>query len=75
MILGTTAADSETLTANCVLAEDTEVGTDADTVAIAYRTGHFNANMLTVAESYTLNAADKEALRTAGILLSDAVEI
>ena len=71
VILGT----SETLTANCVLAEDTEVGTDADTVAIAYRTGHFNANMLTVAESYTLNAADKEALRTAGILLSDAVEI
>lgn len=73
VILGTTAADSETLTANCVLAEDTEVGTD--TVAIAYRTGHFNANMLTVAASYTLSAADKEALRTAGILLSDAVEI
>lgn len=73
VILGTTAAANETLTANCVLAEDTEVGTDA--VAIAYRTGHFNANMLTVAASYTLSAADKEALRTAGILLSDAVEI
>ena len=75
VILGTTAATNETLTANCVLAEDAEVGTDADAVAIAYRTGHFNANMLTVAASYTLSAADKEALRTAGILLSDAVTI
>ena len=71
----TSGAADEVLTANCVLAEDVEVGTDADAVAIAYRTGHFNENMLTVAASYTLSAADKEALRTAGILLSDAVEI
>lgn len=42
---------------------------------IAYRTGHFNGNMLTVADGYNITAADKEALRTAGILLSDAVEI
>lgn len=75
VILGTAAEADETLTANCVLAEDAEVGTEADTVAIAYRTGHFNENMLTVAEGYTLKAADKEALRTAGILLSDAVAI
>lgn len=75
VILGTTAEADETLTANCVLAEDTEVGTEADTMAIAYRTGHFNENVLTVAEGYTLKAADKEALRTAGILLSDAVTI
>ncbi len=73
--LGTTAAANETLTANCVLAEDVEVGTGADATAIAYRTGHFNSNSLTVAEGYTLTAADKEALRVAGILLSDAVGI
>lgn len=75
VILGTTAASDETLTANCVLAEDVEVGTTADAVALAYRTGHFNTNTLTVKTGYTLAAADKEALRTAGILLSDAVEI
>lgn len=75
VILGSTAATDETLTANCVLAEDTEVGTEDNTVTIAYRTGHFNANNLTVAEGYTIKAADKEALRSAGILLSDAVEV
>lgn len=75
VILGTTAADNETLEANCILAEDVEVGTTADAVAIAYRTGHFNANSLITAASHTITAAEKEALRSAGILLSDAVEI
>lgn len=75
VILGTTAGTNETLTANAILAEDVTVGTAADAVAIAYRTGHFNGNALTVATGYTITAADKEALRTAGILLSDAVEI
>ena len=42
---------------------------------IAYRTGHFNTNRLLVAEDYEITEADREALRGAGILLSDAVEI
>lgn len=42
---------------------------------IAYRTGHFNACQLIVTETYEITAADREALRTVGILLSDAVEI
>ncbi|MDO4321021.1 MAG: head decoration protein [Lachnospiraceae bacterium] len=75
VILGATAATNETLTANCVLAEDVEVGTENDAAAIAYRTGHFNGNNLIVAESYKITAGDKEALRSAGILLSDAVAI
>lgn len=75
VILGSTAATDETFTANCVLAEDTEVGTIDNATTIAYRTGHFNANNLTVAEGYTIKAADKEALRSAGILLSDAIEV
>lgn len=75
VLLGSTPATNETLTANCVLAEDTEVGTGDNAATIAYRTGHFNANNLTVAEGYTIKAADKEALRSAGILLSDAVEV
>lgn len=61
-------------TANCVLCDDTEVGT-SDVKAVAYRTGHFAAEKLIVANSYTMTAADKEALRDAGILVSNAVEM
>ena len=75
VILGTTAKESETLTANAILAEDVTVGTETDAEAIAYRAGHFNGNTLTVGYEYEMTAADKEALRTVGILLSDAVGI
>lgn len=74
VILGPTATTSETLTANCILAEDVEVGTTADVTALAYRTGHFARNKLAVASGYTLKATDEEELRKAGILLSDAIE-
>lgn len=74
VILGSTAATNETLTANCILAEDVEVGTTADVTVLAYRTGHFARNKLAVASSYTLKATDEEELRKAGILLSDAIE-
>lgn len=74
VILGSTATTNETLTANCILAEDVEVSTTADVTALAYRTGHFARNKLAVASGYTLNATDEEELRKAGILLSDAIE-
>lgn len=70
VILGSTA----NLTANCILAEDVEVGTTADVTVLAYRTGHFARNKLAVARGYTLKATDEEELRKAGILLSDAIE-
>ena len=57
--------------ANAVLAETVDA-TEA-VVGIAYRTGHFNGNCLIVADGYEITAADKEALRVAGILISDAV--
>lgn len=60
--------------ANAVLA-DTVDTTDGAVVAVAYRTGHFNANALIVADGYEITAADREALRVAGILVSDAVEL
>lgn len=68
-------AKTETLTANCILAEDITVGTANDETAVAYRTGHFNSNALIMDEEHTFSAADKEALRGVGILISDAVEI
>lgn len=74
VILGPTATTNETLTANCILAEDVEVGTTADVTVLAYRAGHFARNKLAVASGYTLKATDEEELRKAGILLSDAIE-
>ncbi|MFR8038607.1 MAG: head decoration protein [Anaerovoracaceae bacterium] len=71
-ITGTSAGSGDTLTANCILAEDVDATSEAN--ALAYRTGHFATNKLIVKEEYTLTAADKEALRDAGILLSDAME-
>ena len=73
--LGTTAGSNETLTANAILCDDTEIGTAADVEATAYRTGHFARNKLIFGGSgYALKPADEEALRAAGILLSDALD-
>lgn len=74
VILGTAATTNEVLTANCILAEDVEVGTAAAATALAYRTGHFAKDKLIVASSASFGAADKEALRDVGILVSDAME-
>lgn len=73
VLLGTTAAENETLTANCILAENVTVGTTGDVTALAYRTGHFNRKALIVGAGYTLKPSDEEALRNGGILLSDAM--
>ena len=75
VIHGTNAASNETLTANCILAEDTVVGTASDVIARAYRTGHFVKENLIVAEGASISAADKEALRDVGILLSSAIQV
>lgn len=74
VILGTTATSNETLIANCILAEDVEVGTSANATALAYRTGHFARNKLIVKTGTNMSAADEENLRNAGILLSDAID-
>ena len=70
--LGTTAGSNETL--NAILCDDTEIGTAAGVEAAAYRTGHFARNKLIFSGEYTLKPADEEALRAAGILLSDALD-
>lgn len=77
VILGAVAVSDETLAANCILAESIDTGeaSGATVTGLAYRTGHFNGNKLTVKQGYTMTAADKEALRAGGILLSDAEEV
>lgn len=59
-----------------ILADETDTGTGtaADVEATAYRTGHFARNKLIFSGEYTLKPADEEALRAAGILLSDALD-
>lgn len=74
VVLGNTATTDETLTANCVLCDDVDVGTAADVTTLAYRTGKLNTGKLIVKSGYTLTAADKEALRDAGILLDTAID-
>ena len=69
VIFGTTAGSNETLTADCVLAEDVEVGTAADEPALVYITGNFNEDALILATGASLTEADKDALRIRGILL------
>lgn len=68
-------SDATTGKANAVLADNVDTGTGEAVMAVAYRTGHFNANCLIVGEGYVITDADKEALRLAGILVSDAVGI
>lgn len=55
-------------TAAYILCDDTTVGTE-NTPAVAYRAGCFNADALTVADGYTITAADEDALRKYGIIL------
>lgn len=71
VVLGTEAAKDETLTANCVLTDDVNVGTEADETATAYRQGCFNKNAITVKDGYTLTEADIDELRRYNILLAD----
>lgn len=71
--LAPVAAALDATKATYILADDVDA-TEA-TTASAYRTGHFAANKLITDGTYALTAADKEVLRKAGILLSDAIEI
>lgn len=71
-------SDTTTGKANAVLTDTVDTGPTGEggtVTATAYRTGHFNGNKLIVADGYEITAADKEALRVAGILISDAVEV
>ena len=72
VILGSTAANNETLTPDCVLCDDVEVGTAADENVAVYTAGCFDPDKVTVAESYTISQTDKDNLRMRGIVFKDA---
>lgn len=70
VILGTSAASNETLTPDCILAEDIEVGTAADVNAAVFEMGCFDPEKLVVKDGHTFSADEKDALRTRGIYLA-----
>ena len=72
VIFGTTAATNETLTADCILAEDIAVGTSADENALVYIQGNFNEDELILATGASLTEADRDALRMRGIILGSS---
>ena len=67
-ILGSTAAEGDALTPDCILCDDTKIGATAQTTAV-YLAGCFNPSKLVTAEGYTLTEADKDKLRERGIFL------
>lgn len=69
VILGTTAETQETLVPDCILCDDTNIGTAADVNVAVYTAGCFNKEALIVKSEYTLSEADKDKLRERGIYL------
>ncbi|MBR3239146.1 MAG: head decoration protein [Oscillospiraceae bacterium] len=74
VIFGTTAATNETLTPDCVLCNDIEVGTTNDENALVYIAGNFNEAALIMATGASLTEADRDALRERGIILGTIQE-
>ena len=74
VIFGTAAASGETLTADCVLADDVTVGTANDENVVVYIAGCFNEAALVVASDATIAETDRDTLRTKGIILGTVQE-
>ena len=73
-ILGTTAAENETLTPDCILCDDEEIGADANVTAAVYVMGCFNIDAVNVSNEYEITQADKDVLRERGIYLSQVLD-
>lgn len=55
---------------SAILTVDVDATGEAAVAAVAYRTGCFNREAIILAEGYDLTAADEDALRNFGIVLS-----
>lgn len=74
VVLGTEAAAGETLTPDCILCDDIEVGTADDVPAVVYTAGCFDPNKVVVAEGHTITAAEYDTLRKYSIVFKAANE-
>lgn len=68
VILGTEGA---TLVPSYILAEDVVVGTAADVEVVAYRSGCFSPDHVTVKAGYTITAKDLDELRQRNIVFQE----
>lgn len=69
---GTLSIYDGTGTPNCILCDDTDVGTEEDANVTVYISGCFNPNKVTLADSYELTADDIDQLRMRGIIFKAA---
>ena len=72
VVLGNTAASNETLTADCILCDDVDVGTSDDVTVPVYFAGCFDPDKCTVKSGYTVTEDDRTALRERGIIFKAA---
>lgn len=61
-------------TPDCILCDDTVVGTEEDVEVCVYTAGCFNPSKLSVADEYTLSQADIDKLRSYSIVLRAAAK-
>ena len=73
VILGTEAAESETLEPYGILCDDVTVTTEEDEPCSIYTAGCFNSNSLIVKDEYVITEKDKDTLRKYDIILSAAL--
>ena len=59
-------------TPDCILCDDTEVGTAEDVPVDVYVAGCFDPEKVTVAEGYTITQADRDKLRAYSIIFKAA---
>ena len=68
-VLGSTATtESGTLLQDCILCDDTTVGTTEDVSVAVYTAGCFDPGKVTVNSGYTITTADKDELRKRNIV-------
>ena len=59
---------------DCILCDDTDIGTAADENVAVYTAGCFNISALKVASGYTITQADKDKLRERGCFLGTVID-
>lgn len=69
---GTLSIYDGTGTPNCILCDDTDVGTEEDANVAVYISGCFDPDKVTLADSYELTADDIDQLRMRGIIFKAA---
>ena len=69
---GTLSIYDGTGTPNCILCDETDVGTEEDANVAVYISGCFDPDKVTLADSYELTADDIDQLRMRGIIFKAA---